>query len=72
MKERGHSLHQAGPCLSFGCQCAVCKSHLSNMRRAGDVNAIKAFQDEVNFRTFAAQTNSMGVAKSKSTRKEFS
>eukprot|EP00347_Sterkiella_histriomuscorum_P006724 403351677 len=59
-KDRGKSLMQ-DPCLSFGCQCTVCKSHLTKMRQGGDINAIKAFQDEVNFRNFAAhqQLNSV-------------
>lgn len=41
------------PCLSFGCQCTVCKAHLAKIRMGGDLSAVKAFQDEVNFRTFA-------------------
>jgi hypothetical protein len=53
----------ADPCLSFGCQCTVCKSHLTKMRRGGDISAIKAFQDEVNFRTFAANTLSNSAKK---------
>ena len=53
---KDHKVKVADPCLSFGCQCTVCKSHLTKMRRGGDVSAIKAFQDEVNFRTFAAHT----------------
>lgn len=53
--------------LSFGCECTVCKTHLSNMRRAGDLKAIKAFQDEVKFRTFAHQRNSLERLQNKNT-----
>ena len=31
----------------------MCRAHLAKIRMGGDVSAIKAFQDEVNFRTFA-------------------
>jgi hypothetical protein len=46
MKDKGRN---KDPCMSFGCECKVCKQHLSFMRREGDVNAVKCYEDEKEF-----------------------
>jgi hypothetical protein len=33
LKDKGRN---KDPCMSFGCECAICKLHLSHLRRQGD------------------------------------
>ena len=41
------------------CNCNVCKTTTDNIRRVGEVNVLRPFLEEANFRRFASSTKTL-------------